>query len=65
MPVDKETLRQMIEDFDLTPMSDEELEIVLPTIQTMVDGMRQVSREVDLSTTRTSHVFRADTGRRT
>ena len=62
MPVSKETLKQMIEDFGLIPMSDEELEIVLPTVQSTVDGTKQVSSEVDLSTTRISHVFRAHPG---
>ena len=62
MPVSKETLKRMIEDFGLIPMSDEELEIVLPTVQSTVDGTKQVSSEVDLSSIRISHVFRAHPG---
>lgn len=59
MAVTKETLKRMIEELNLIPMSDEELEIVLPRVQSIVDNMEQLS-EVDLSRIRVSHVFRAD-----
>jgi Asp-tRNA(Asn)/Glu-tRNA(Gln) amidotransferase C subunit len=61
MAVTKETLKRMIEELNLIPMSDEELEIVLPRVQSIVDHMEQLS-EVDLSEIRVSHVFRADPG---
>ena len=48
MAVTKETLKRMIEELNLIPMSDEELEIVLPRVQSIVDNMEQLS-EVDLS----------------
>ncbi len=61
MAVTKETLKRMIEELNLIPMSDEELEIVLPRIQSIVDHMEQLS-EMNLSEIRVSHVFRADPG---
>jgi Asp-tRNA(Asn)/Glu-tRNA(Gln) amidotransferase C subunit len=61
MPVTKDFLKRMIEELDLIPMSDEELEIVLPKVRNMMDGMEQLS-ELDLSEIRTSLVFRADPG---
>ena len=61
MPVTKEFLKRMIEELNLIPMSDEELEIVLPKVQSTMDGMEQLS-EVDLSEIRISQVFRADPG---
>ena len=64
MAVTKETLKRMIEELNLIPMSDEELEIVLPRVQSIVDHMEQLS-EVDLSEIRVSHVFRADPGAQT
>jgi hypothetical protein len=59
MTVSKETLRGMVEEMDLIPMSDEELEQALPEIQALVDAMSELL-EVDLVETRVSHVFRAD-----
>ncbi len=59
MPVTKDFLKRMIEELNLVPMSDEELEIVLPKVRNMMDGMEQLS-ELDLSEIRTSLVFRAD-----
>ena len=59
MTVSKETLRGMVEEMDLIPMSDEELDQTLPEIQALVDAMSELL-EVDLLETRVSHVFRAD-----
>ena len=61
MPVTKEFLKRMIEELDLIPMSDEELEIILPKVRTMMEGMEQLSK-VDLSEIRTSLIFRAEPG---
>lgn len=43
MPVTKEFLKRMIEEMNLIPMSDEELEIILPKVQSTMDGMEQLS----------------------
>ena len=61
MPVTKEFLKRMIEEMNLIPMSDEELEIILPKVQSTMDGMEQLS-ELDLSEVRIAQVFRADPG---
>jgi hypothetical protein len=59
MTVTKETLRRMITEFDLIPMSDQELDIILPELQQTGEDMKKLAK-VDLSSTRISHVFRAD-----
>lgn len=59
MAVSKETLRRMVEEMNLIPLSDEELDQTLPEVQAMVDAMSELS-EVNLVETRISHVFRAD-----
>ena len=59
MAVSKETLRRMVEEMDLIPLSDEELDQTLPEVQALVDAMSELS-EVDIMETRVSHVFRAD-----
>ena len=58
MTISKELLVRLIEEQGLIPMSDEELDIALPTIQSNLDNMKDIS-ETDLSGVRTSHVFRA------
>jgi Asp-tRNA(Asn)/Glu-tRNA(Gln) amidotransferase C subunit len=58
MTISKELVVRLIEEQGLIPMSDEELEIALPTIQSIADNMKDIS-ELDLSGVRTSHVFRA------
>jgi Asp-tRNA(Asn)/Glu-tRNA(Gln) amidotransferase C subunit len=58
MTISKELVVRLIEEQGLIPMSDEELEIALPTIQSIADNMKEIS-ELDLSGVRTSHVFRA------
>lgn len=59
MKVTRETLKTMTREFDLVPLTDEELDIVLPNVQAMVDGLKQLEG-IDLSEVRVSHVFRAD-----
>ena len=59
MAVSKETLKRMVEEMNLIPLSDEELDQVLPEVQGLVDVMSEYS-EVDLVEIRISHVFRAD-----
>ncbi len=58
MAVTKETLKRMIDEMGLIPLSDEELDIILPEVQSVTDSGRKLS-ETDLSSSRVSHVFRA------
>ena len=59
MAVSKETLRSMVEEMNLIPLSDKELDLILPEVQELTDAMSELS-DVDLVETRISHVFRAD-----
>ena len=59
MAISKETLKKMIEEMDLIPLSDKELDQILPEVQEIVDLMSELST-VDLAETRISHVFRAE-----
>ena len=58
MAVTKETLKRMIDEMGLIPLSDEELAIILPQVQSTVDSGQKLA-ETDLSSSRVSHVFRA------
>ncbi len=58
MAVTKETLKRMIDEMGLIPLSDEELDIILPEVQSITEAGRKLS-ETDLSSSRVSHVFRA------
>ena len=58
MAVTKETLKRMIDEMGLIPLSDEELDIILPQVQSTVESGRKLA-ETDLSSSRVSHVFRA------
>ena len=59
MAVSKETLRSMVEEMNLIPLSDKELDLILPEVQELIDAMSELS-DVDLVETRISHVFRAE-----
>lgn len=59
MAVSKETLQRMVEEMNLIPLSDKELDQILPEVQDLIDTMSELS-DVDLVETRISHVFRAD-----
>ena len=59
MAVTKETLKRMIDEMGLIPLSDEELDIILPQVQSTVDSGEKLA-ETDLSSSRVSHVFRAE-----
>ena len=48
----------MIDEMGLIPLSDEELDIILPQVQSTVDSGQKLA-ETDLSSSRVSHVFRA------
>ena len=56
--VTRETLRSMIDEFDLIPMSDRELDLVVPQLQSLVDAMGS-AKGVDVADVRSSHVFHA------
>ena len=58
MAVTRETLKRMIDEMGLIPLSDEELDIILPEVQNIAEAGRKLS-ETDLSSSRVSHVFRA------
>ena len=58
MAVTKETLKRMIDEMGLIPLSDEELDIILPEVQKMTESGQKLA-EADLSPSRVSHVFRA------
>jgi hypothetical protein len=59
MAVTKETLRRMAEEFGMLPMSDEELEKALPTVQANVEVAVKL-RELDLSQVFAARVVRHD-----
>ena len=59
MAVTKETLKRMIDEMGLIPLSDEELDIILPKCRRCTVESGQKLAETDLSTSRVSHVFRA------
>ncbi len=59
MAVSKETLQRMVEEMNLIPLSDKELDQILPEVQDLINTMSELS-DVDLVETRISHVFRAD-----
>ena len=58
MAITKETLKRMIDEMGLIPLSDEELDIILPQVQSTVESGQKLA-ETDLSSSRVSHVFRA------
>ena len=58
MAVTKETLKRMIDEMGLIPLSDEELDVILPQVQSTVESGQKLA-ETDLSSSRVSHVFRA------
>ena len=63
MPVTRETLRGMIDDFGMIPLTDEELDYLLPAVQAQVDAMAKLDAEVDLSMVPPGAIFHAEPGR--
>jgi Asp-tRNA(Asn)/Glu-tRNA(Gln) amidotransferase C subunit len=59
MTVTKETLQRMIEEMDLLPLSDEELERAVSAVNQLRDAMRALE-EWDLSDVPGSYIFRAE-----
>lgn len=58
--VTRETLRRMIDEFELIPMSDDELDVAVPQVQALVNAISRTNH-IDLANVRTSHVFVAST----
>lgn len=56
--VTKKTLRDMIDEFGLIPMSEDELDLVIPQVQSLACEMDR-TKNIDVSDTGSSHVFRA------
>ncbi|MCZ6614738.1 MAG: hypothetical protein O6920_03005 [Chloroflexi bacterium] len=57
MSVSKDTLKAMIRDLGGVPMTEEQLDIVLPAVQAHVEAMATLD-EVDLSEVLPGHIFR-------
>jgi hypothetical protein len=58
MPVSKETLKAMIRDYQGLPISDEELDKVLPEIENYLAAAAQLD-ELDLSDVMSARLYRA------
>ncbi len=61
MAISQETLKAMIRDYDGIELSDEEMALVLPEIETYL-GEVEVLRELDLSKVMSSRLLRAQEG---
>ncbi len=61
MAISQETLRAMIRDYGGVELSDEEMALVLPEIETYL-GEVEVLRELDLSKVMSSRLLRAQEG---
>ena len=61
MSVSKDTLKSIIRDLGGVPMTEEQLDAVLPAVSAHLEGMAALD-EVDLSEILSGHVFRAQTG---
>ena len=61
MPISKETLKAMIRDYQGLPISDEELDLVLPEIENYLAAAEQM-RELDLSDVMSGRLYRAQEG---
>ena len=63
MAVSRETLRGMIDDFGMIPLTDEELDYILPAVQAQVDAMARLDADVDLSMVPPGAIWHAEPGR--
>ena len=61
MAISQETLRAMIRDYGGIELSDEEMALVLPEIETYLEEV-DVLRELDLSKVMSSRLLRAQEG---
>ena len=61
MPVSKDTLKAMIREYGGIPLSDEELELVAPEVESYLKEVGQL-RDLDLSAVMSGRLMRADEG---
>ncbi len=61
MPVSKETLKAMIREYGGIPLSDEELDLVTPEVESYLREVGQL-RDLDLSAVMSGRLMRADEG---
>jgi hypothetical protein len=61
LPVSKETLKAMIREYGGIPLSDEELDLVAPEVDSYLAEAIQL-RELDLSSVMSGRLMRADEG---
>ena len=61
MPVSKDTLKAMIRQYGGIPLSDEELELVAPEVESYLKEVGQL-RDLDLSAVMSGRLMRADEG---
>ena len=59
MAVTQETLRRMIDEMGLVPVSDEEMERIVPMLDHFLEGVQKL-RDLDLSEVPGAHVFRPE-----
>ena len=61
LPVSKETLKAMIREYGGIPLSDEELDLVTPEVESYLKEVGQL-RDLDLSAVMSGRLMRADEG---
>ena len=61
MPVSKDTLKAMIREYGGIPLSDEELDLVTPEVESYLKEVGQL-RDLDLSAVMSGRLMRADEG---
>ena len=61
MPVSKDTLKAMIHEYGGIPLSDEELDLVTPEVESYLKEVGQL-RDLDLSAVMSGRLMRADEG---
>jgi hypothetical protein len=61
LPVSKETLKAMIREYGGIPLSDEELDLVTPEVESYLREVGQL-RDLDLSAVMSGRLMRADEG---
>ncbi|PKB80347.1 MAG: hypothetical protein BZY88_09095 [SAR202 cluster bacterium Io17-Chloro-G9] len=61
MPIQNETLKAMIRDYNLFELSDEELELVRPTVESYLAEVEKI-RNLNLADVMSSRLLRVDEG---
>ena len=60
MPITKKTLKTIMEDLHSLHLSDEELDIILPTVQRQAEAIAKLDAALDLSMVPPGAIFRAE-----